>query len=77
MPANLEGNTNSGKMKNIGWASADYVLPISDDEKNGCQKSWHKIHGILLDTKSVMEHAASKDEKWKKNLANCVKDKSL
>ena len=72
MPANLEDDTNSGKMKNIGWASADYIFPISNDEKNGCQKSWHKIHGILLDTKSVMEHAASKDEKWKKNLANCV-----
>ena len=73
MPANLEGNTNSGKMENIGWASADYISPISNDEKNGCQKSWYKIHGILLDTKSVMEHAALKDEKWKAALASCVK----
>lgn len=77
MPANLEDNTNSIKMKNIGWASADYVLPFfgdgDDDEKSDCQKSWYKIHGILLDTKSVMEHAALKDEKWKMKLVACVK----
>ena len=34
MPANLEDDTNSGKMKNIGWASADYIFLISNDEKN-------------------------------------------
>ncbi len=76
MPANLEGKSPEEKMKNIGWASADYVLPISengtDDEKASCQKSWYKIHGILLDTKSVMEGAALKNKVWVKKLSDCI-----
>ena len=37
--------------QNIGFVSADYVLP--QDSKT-CQKPYHKIHGILLDIRTLM-----------------------
>lgn len=45
-------------LKNIGYATADYV---PEDEK-----SYHKIHGILLDIRSLMNHHAKSNEKIKK-----------
>ena len=41
------------KIENIGYAGADYILAEKDssDVSFVPEKSWHKIHGILLDTK--------------------------
>ncbi len=64
-------------MKKIGFASADYVLPVSASRKYDCKKSWHKIYGILLDTKSVMEHAGAKDSRLCKILADCVVERTV
>lgn len=47
-------------IKNIGYASADYILTF---DSNCAEKSWHKIYGILIDTKTLMEHALQKDGK--------------
>ena len=37
--------------QNIGFVSADYVLP---QDSKICQKPYHKIHGILLDIRTLM-----------------------
>ena len=42
-------------LKHIGYATSDYVL---EDEK-----SYHKIHGILLDIRELMNHHAKSNEK--------------
>lgn len=55
------------KIENIGYASADYIH-CSDK----VEKSWHKIHEILLDTKTVMEHAAKKDNELIEQLAEAI-----
>lgn len=57
------------KIENIGYAGADYIH-CSDN----AEKSWHKIHGILLDTKTVMEHAAKKDNELIEQLAAAVEE---
>ena len=64
------------KIKNIGYASADYILPEKDssDVSFVPEKSWHKIHGILLDTKTVMEHAAKKDNELIEQLAAAIEE---
>lgn len=41
----------NSRPQNIGYVSADYVLPqFSEEEK----KPYHKIHGILLDIRTIM-----------------------
>lgn len=66
MPADLpDGNC---KMKNVGFASADFVFSETEEES---QKSWHKIHGILLDTKFLMQNHA-KNEKLAAELAKLI-----
>ena len=64
------------QIKNIGYASADYILPEKDSSDVSCvpEKSWHKIHGILLDTKTIMEHAAKKDNELIEQLAAAIED---
>ncbi len=57
----------TGEIKNIGYASADYVKCSENTEK-----SWHKIHGILLDTKTLMEHGAKKDSELINQLAEKI-----
>lgn len=37
--------------QNIGFVSADYALP---QDSNLCEKPYHKIYGILLDTRTLM-----------------------
>ena len=60
------------KIENIGYAGADYIHCSDNSEK-----SWHKIHGILLDTKTVMEHAAKKDNELIEQLAAVIEEKNL
>ena len=57
MPADLADE--KCKMKNIGFASADFVFWENEDKS---EKSWHKIHGILLDTKFLMQNHAKNDK---------------
>ena len=57
------------KIENIGYAGADYIHCSDNSEK-----SWHKIHGILLDTKTVMEHAAKKDNGLIEQLAAAIEE---
>ena len=59
------------KIENIGYASADYIH-CSDK----AEKSWHKIHGILLDTKTLMEHTVKKDNELIEQLAKAIEEKS-
>ncbi len=61
MPASVQ------KIENIGYAGADYINCL-----NKAEKSWHKIHGILLDTKTVMEHAVKKDSELIGQLAEAI-----
>jgi len=65
------------KIENIGYAGADYILAEKDssDVSFVPEKSWHKIHGILLDTKTVMEHAAKKDNELIEQLAAAIEEK--
>ncbi|WP_297645823.1 LlaJI family restriction endonuclease [uncultured Treponema sp.] len=58
------------KIENIGYAGADYI-----HRSDRAEKSWHKIHGILLDTKTVMEHAAKKDNELIEQLAAAIEEK--
>ena len=60
------------EIENIGYAGADYIH-CSDN----AEKFWHKIHGILLDTKTIMEHAAKKDNELIEQLAAAVEEKNL
>ncbi len=46
----------TAQIKNIGYASADYIQGADKAEK-----PWHKIRGILIDTKTLMEHSLQKD----------------
>lgn len=64
------------QIKNIGYASADYILTEKDSSDVSCvpEKSWHKIHGILLDTKTIMEHAAKKDNELIDQLAAVIEE---
>lgn len=59
------------QIENIGYASANYVECPENTEK-----SWHKIHGIHIDTKMVMEHATKKDNELIKQLANAIECKN-
>lgn len=66
MPADLsDENCN---MKNIGFASADFVFSENEVE---ARKSWHKIHGILIDTKFLMQNH-SKNENLAAELAEVI-----
>lgn len=64
------------QIKNIGYASADYILTEKDSSDVSCvpEKSWHKIHGILLDAKTIMEHAAKKDNELIEQLAAAIEE---
>lgn len=55
--------------ENIGCVSADYVLP--QDSEN-TSKPYYKIHGILLDIKSIMYKHIPKDKKLIEGLANII-----
>ena len=55
--------------ENIGYVSADYVLP-QDSEKS--LKPYYKIHGILLDIKSLMYKHIPKDKKLIEELAGLI-----
>lgn len=57
MPSDLSGE--NCVMKNIGFASADFVF---SENENEAEKRWHKIHGILLDTKFLMQNHAKNVE---------------
>lgn len=66
MPADL--SSEDCVMKNIGFASADYKFPIRESENLGT-KSYYKIYGILLDTKTLMYNHTKSD----KNIEGIVK----
>ncbi|MBR4599324.1 MAG: LlaJI family restriction endonuclease, partial [Treponema sp.] len=55
--------------QNIGYVSADYVLP-KDLEK--AEKSYHKIYGILLDIRSIMYRHIPHDRQMIANLARVI-----
>lgn len=55
--------------ENIGYVSADYVL-LQDSEETS--KPYYKIHGILLDIKSIMYKHIPKDKKLIEELANLI-----
>ena len=55
--------------ENIGYVSAAYVLP-QDSEENS--KPYYKIHGILLDIKTIMYKHIPKDKKLIEELANLI-----
>ena len=57
--------------QNIGYVSADYVLP-KDLEK--AEKPYHKIYGILLDVKSIMYKHIPKDKKLIEELADIIEN---
>lgn len=67
MPANL---SDESKSKNIGFSSADYVLPFSKDE-NSPEKTYYKIHGILLDVRLLMNQH-SKNNKLIQDLEKII-----
>lgn len=50
--------------KNVGFVSADYVFSQSAMLNNKIpEKSYYKIHGILLDIRSLMIHHAKSNQK--------------
>ena len=55
--------------ENIGYVSADYVL-LQDSEDTS--KPYYKIHGILLDIKSIMYKHIPHDKKLIEELANII-----
>lgn len=55
--------------ENIGYVSADYVLPQNSEDTN---KPYYKIHGILLDIKSIMYKHVPKDKKLIEELSNLI-----
>lgn len=55
--------------ENIGYVSADYVL-LQDSEETS--KPYYKIHGILLDIKSIMYKHIPKDKKLIEELADII-----
>lgn len=73
MPYNAEGLDSSlpFKMKYLGYAYSDWK---NHDEKNGMVKPYHRIHGILLDVKTVMQNY-SKNAVAQKQLADLLTKK--
>ena len=55
--------------ENMGYTSADYVLPQDSEE---VQIPYYRIHGILLDIKSLMYKHIPKDKKLIAELANLI-----
>ena len=50
--------------ENVGFVSADYVFSQSAMQNNKTsEKSYYKIHGILLDIRSLMIHHAKSNQK--------------
>lgn len=72
MLADLQGE--KFKMKKFGFASADFVF---EEDENEEEKSWHKIYGILIDTKFLMENAGKDKAQMKKRLAEIVLETNL
>lgn len=57
------------KIQNIGFASADYALPQNETR---AKKEYHKIFGILLDARALMEHHRKHNEREIARLAEVV-----
>lgn len=55
--------------QNIGYSSADYVFPQS---QTNADKSYYKIHGILLDIKQLMFRHIPRDKDAIITLANLI-----
>lgn len=55
--------------ENIGYVSADYVFPQNSEKS---LKPYYKIHGILLDIKSIMYKHIPHDKKLIEELANII-----
>lgn len=55
--------------ENIGYVSADYVLPQNSEDTS---IPYYKIHGILLDIKSIMYRHIPKDKKLIEELADII-----
>jgi len=55
--------------ENIGCVSADYVLPQDSEDTS---KPYYKIHGILLDIKSIMYKHIPHDKKLIEELTNII-----
>ena len=55
--------------ENIGYVSADYVLP-QDSEK--ATKPYHKIYGILLDARTIMYRHVPRDKHLISQLAGVI-----
>lgn len=68
----FESKSEKPLMKNIGYASADYKFPIRASE-NASKKSYYKIYGILLDTKTLMQNH-TKNDKNIEELARVIED---
>ena len=67
----METSNDSAKkdddFENIGFVSADYVFSQSAMQNNKIpEKSYYKIHGILLDIRSLINHHTKSNEKIKK-----------
>lgn len=56
-------------LENIGYVSADYVLPQDSEDTS---IPYYKIYGILLDIKSIMYNHIPKDKKIIEELANLI-----
>ena len=82
LPAEVGGNISNSSIynafimpdeniapQNIGYVSADYVLP-KDLEK--AEKSYHKIYGILLDVRTLMHRHIPHDRQMIANLARVI-----
>ena len=82
LPAEVGGNISNSSIynafimpaenlapQNIGYVSADYVLP-KDLEK--AEKSYHKIYGILLDVRSLMHRHIPHDKQMIANLSRVI-----
>jgi hypothetical protein len=55
--------------ENMGYTSADYVLPQDSEETS---KPYYKIYGILLDIKSIMYRHIPKDKNLIAELVNLI-----
>lgn len=71
--SNEDGFLSAEKMKYLGYAFSDWK---ETDNLKGAVKSYHKIHGVLLDTKTVMQNY-SKNRAMQQELAQMIFTHSL
>lgn len=57
--------------QNIGYTSADYVFPQS---QTNADKSYYKIHGILLDIKQLMLRHIPRDKDAIETLRKAIEE---